>query len=66
MCRNPLVLEAVSTALDSVGDAAEASVALYDGNYRKAASELTALGAPVLGYGGVGRSQIPRGFRRQQ
>ena len=51
---NPLVLEAVSTALDSVGDAAEASVALYDGNYRKAASELTALGATVLGYGGVG------------
>ena len=37
-----------------VGDAAEASVALYDGNYRKAASELTALGATVLGYGGVG------------
>ena len=51
---NPLILEAVSTALDSVGDAAEASVALYDGNYRKAASELTALGATVLGYGGVG------------
>lgn len=51
---NPLVLEAVSTALDSVGDAAEASVALYDGNYRKAASELTTLGATVLGYGGVG------------
>ena len=51
---NPLILEAVSTALDSVGDGAEASVALYDGNYRKAASELTALGATVLGYGGVG------------
>lgn len=51
---NPLILEAVSTALDSVGDSAEASVALYDGNYRKAASELTALGATVLGYGGVG------------
>lgn len=51
---NPLVLEAVSTALDSVGDAAEASVALYDGNYRKAASELTALGATILGFGGIG------------
>ncbi len=51
---NPLVLEAVSTALGSLGEATEASVALYDGDYNKAASELTALGASVLGYGGVG------------
>lgn len=51
---NPLVLEAVSTALGSLGEATEASIALYDGDYNKAASELTALGASVLGYGGVG------------
>lgn len=51
---NPLVLETVSTALGTVGDVAEASLALIDGDYHKATSELTALGATVLGYGGVG------------
>jgi len=51
---NPLVLETVSTALGTVGDVAEASAALIDGDYNKAAGELAAFGASVLGYGGVG------------
>ena len=51
---NPLVLETVSTALGTVGDVAEASVALIDGDYNKAAGVLVAFGAEVLGYGGVG------------
>ena len=51
---NPLILETVSTALGTVGDVAEASVALIDGDYKKVTGELVAFGASVLGYGGVG------------
>lgn len=50
---NPLALEALTTATGMLGEYTRGMLALEDGDYRTAASELTSLGATILGYGSI-------------
>ena len=54
---NPLALEIVTAATGTVGELAKGSLALYDGDYKTAISEFTAVGTTLLGYGTIGQAK---------